>query len=166
MNRVLLTKVRRAVVRAIDAKIGTLYPLERTLAARPTRLRTPRSPQLTPIVGDALPSAMRLRVVKSKPEACVNTYHGPMVLADETVLGGGCVAAMDAQPDLVIRNVLSESLLEIWRGEAVRRLRESFTDGSLNPTCTKCDVYRNLDLCRSSEGRRRARLNEARAAGR
>jgi len=117
------------------------------------------------ITRDILPAAMKLRVVTSRPEACVNTYNGPIVLPDGTVMGCSCVAAMDAVKDLGIGNVMTSHLLEIWSGESARTLRSSFSTGTLNPTCSGCDMYRDLEFYRTSDGRRRAALNRARGEG-
>jgi len=117
------------------------------------------------ITRETLPAEMRLRRVASKPEACVELYNGPIVLADGRVQSCSCVASMDAFTDLGIGNILESPLLDIWRGEAVREQREAFKGGSLNPTCAGCDMYRDLELYRTREGRRRAALNARRGAG-
>lgn len=117
------------------------------------------------ITREALPTGMRLRVVESRRETCVQLYNGPIVLPDGTVMACSCVAAMDAVPDLGIGNVLERDLLEIWRSDRMRRLRASFGTPELNRTCAGCDMYRGLELYRTSEGRRRARLNAERARG-
>ena len=117
------------------------------------------------ITRETLPAGMRLRVVSSRRETCVQLYNGPIILPDGTVMACSCLAAMDAVPDLGIGNVMSESLLEIWRNDRMRRLRESFGTGALNKTCAGCDMYRDLELYRTSEGRERARVNRARDAG-
>jgi radical SAM protein with 4Fe4S-binding SPASM domain len=114
------------------------------------------------VTREVLPAGMRLRVVSSRPETCVQLYNGPIVLPDGTVMACSCVAAMDAVPDLGIGNVTSESLLEIWRNDGIRRLRASFGTAELNRTCAGCDMYRDLELYRTSEGRQRARINTAR----
>jgi hypothetical protein len=72
---------------------------------------------------------------------------------------------MDAVADLGIGNILEMSLLEIWRGDRLRQIREQFETGGLNKTCAACDMYRNLELYRTREGRVRADLNRQRAAG-
>jgi radical SAM protein with 4Fe4S-binding SPASM domain len=117
------------------------------------------------ITRDILPSSMKLRIVSSRPEACVNTYNGPIVLPDGTVMGCSCVAAMDAIKDLGIGNILKSDLAEIWAGEAVRKLRSSFATSALNSTCAGCDMYRDLEFYRTRDGRRRAKLNQARSEG-
>ena len=113
----------------------------------------------------ALPAGMRLRTVTSRRETCVQLYNGPIVLPDGTVMACSCVAAMDAVADLGIGNVRDRDLREIWIGEGMKRLRASFGEGTLNPTCAACDMYRGLELYRGTEGRSRARLNRQRQAG-
>lgn len=177
-------RMRRNVTELVEKNATRDHPLPITIALRPDRPLADvlKDPDFQPILTHhprldftwafglisgrvTLPSQMTRRIVRSKPEACVQTYNGLMVLADGAVMGCGCVAAMDAQPDLVIGHVMNASLLDIWRGEQVRRLRKTFRDGSLNKTCTSCDIYRNLDLYRTFEGRTRARLNRRRSSG-
>ncbi len=114
---------------------------------------------------EALPKVMKLRVVSSRREPCVNLYNGPIVLPDGTVMGCNCVAAMDAIADLHIGHIMESTLLEIWASHEMKRLRRSFGTNGLNQTCAGCDMYRDLELYRTSEGRRRARLNQARHEG-
>ena len=83
---------------------------------------------------------MRLRVVTSRKETCVQLYNGPIVLPDGTVMACSCVAAMDAAADLGIGNVMTGNLLEIWRSDGMRRLRASFGTPELNRTCAGCDA--------------------------
>jgi hypothetical protein len=118
------------------------------------------------ITRDILPANMKLRHVASRSEPCVNLYHGPMVLVDGVVLGCSCLGAMDAVKDLLIGDIKSESLLDIYTGQLLRDLRSQFsTPGGLNSTCAGCDSYRNLDLLRTPEGRHRADLNRRRGEG-
>jgi radical SAM protein with 4Fe4S-binding SPASM domain len=117
------------------------------------------------ITREMLPPEMRLRARVAKRESCVQTYNGPMVLADGTVMACSCVAALDAARDLGIGNVMERPLGEIWRSEHMRKLRASFGTEHLNPTCASCDMYRDLELYRTREGRSRSRINRARAQG-
>jgi MoaA/NifB/PqqE/SkfB family radical SAM enzyme len=117
------------------------------------------------VTREALPAGMRLRVVTSRRETCVQLYNGPIVLPDGTVMACSCVAAMDAVADLGIGNLRERSLLDIWTSGGMQRLRASFAEGGLNPTCAGCDMYRGLELYRGAEGRARALLNRQRAAG-
>ena len=112
-----------------------------------------------------LPAAMKLRVVNKRHEPCVSLYNGPIVLANGTVMACSCVASMDAVADLGIGNVLETPLLKIWQGEQLRQIRRQFESQALNKTCATCDMYRNLELYRTREGRLRADLNRKRAAG-
>jgi radical SAM protein with 4Fe4S-binding SPASM domain len=117
------------------------------------------------ITREMLPAAMKLRVVKRRREACVQLYNGPIVLPDGTVMGCSCVASMDATRDLGIGNIMESSLGEIWTSSRMKTLRSSFKDGTLNPTCSGCDMYRDLEKYRRSEGRERARINRLRDQG-
>jgi radical SAM protein with 4Fe4S-binding SPASM domain len=111
-----------------------------------------------------LPAGMRLRTAPPKREACVETYNGPIVLADGRVMSCSCVAALDAE-SLVIGDLRTQTLQEAWDSAAHHALRASFTNGRLNETCANCDMYRNLELYRTREGRQRAQLNQRRFQG-
>ena len=117
------------------------------------------------ITEEILPPGMRLRVVNDRKESCVQTFNGPMVLADGTVMACSCVASVDGAEDLGIGNVMDANLAAIWTGEKVKKLRASFGTNQLNPTCSGCDMYRDLEMYRTSEGRTRAKLNLARYNG-
>ena len=180
-------RMLRNVTELVEKNSQCSAPLPITIALRPDRPRSEvmKDPDFQPILShrpqldfawafgairgsvaaESLLHEMRFRVVPPKAEPCVQTYNGLMVLADGVVIGCSCVAAMDAQADLTVGNILTTSLLEIWQGEEQRRLRASFGDGSLNGSCASSDVYRNLDLHRTSEGRQRAQLNRQRSAG-
>jgi MoaA/NifB/PqqE/SkfB family radical SAM enzyme len=71
----------------------------------------------------------------------------------------------DALADLGVGNILQTSLLEIWHGQLLKELRDSFGTDSLNKTCAGCDMYRDLEFYRTREGRQRARINRARHSG-
>ena len=113
-----------------------------------------------------LPPGMMLRTAPPKTEPCVNLYNGPIVRPNGDVIACSCVAAMDASPDLLIGNIRQESLLTLYRGERMRALRSQFRRGGppLNRTCTRCDMYRNLDAYRSRAGRAGAEANRQRRA--
>lgn len=181
-------RMRRNVTELVERNTALGSPVTITIALRPDSpleevLRDPdfqpilaHHPQLDytwsftsaggRITREILPSGMKLRVVSSRHEACVNTYNGPIVLPDGTVMGCSCVAAMDATRDLGIGNILQSSLAEIWAGAKMHALRSSFGSDRLNATCAHCDMYRNLEFYRTGDGRRRSELNRARHSGR
>jgi len=119
------------------------------------------------ITKQQLPASMKLRLAPPKTEPCVNLYNGPIVLPNGDVLGCSCVAAMDAIPDLLIGNIMNSSLLDIWTSDLLRTLRDQFRPGlcKMNKTCASCEMYRDLELYRTKEGRIRAQLNQRRLAG-
>lgn len=180
-------RFRRNVLALVEANRALPEPLTITIGLRTDRSldEVMKDPDFQPILAykpdidftwsftsaggrvtrEILPAKMRLRVVTSRPETCVQLYNGPIILPDGTVMACSCVAAMDAVPDLGIGSVMSGNLLEIWRSDGMRRLRKSFGTSELNNTCAGCDMYRDLELYRTSEGRERARINRARGAG-
>lgn len=180
-------RMRRNVMELVERNTALGSPVAITIALRPDRPldAVMADPDFQPILAhkpqldftwsftsangritrDILPASMKLRVVTSRPEPCVNTYNGLMVLPDGTVMACSCVAAMDAVNDLGAGNIMKTPLAEIWSSSAVHNLRSSFGTGALNSTCSGCDMYRDLEFYRTAEGRRRARLNRARAEG-
>ncbi len=176
-------RMRRNVLRLLEENHKRKRPLPVTIGLRPDRplYEVMRHPDFAPILAygpeldftwsytsangritrESLPETMRLRVVASRSEPCVNIYNGPMVLPDGTVMACSCVAAMDAIPDLSVGNVLKSHLLEIWTSPALKQIRASFGTPHLNRTCAGCDMYRGLELYRMREGRERARVNQA-----
>lgn len=117
------------------------------------------------VISDSLLDNMHTRDAPVKRETCKKLYDSPVVLPDGKVLACDCFAAMDAIDDLGIGNIREESLGDIWRSHRLTKIRESFYNGTVNPTCARCDVYENLDFYRSPEGRLRKSLNEERKAG-
>ncbi len=180
-------RMRRNVVELLERNCALGSPLAITIALRPDRPldEVMKQPDFQPILAhhpqldftwsftsangritrEILPASMKLRVVTSRPEACVNTYNGPIVLPGGEVMGCSCVAAMDSIKDLGIGNILQNSLGEIWAGTQMRSLRAGFSSARLNPTCAGCDMYRGVEFYRTRDGRRRAALNRARNEG-
>jgi radical SAM protein with 4Fe4S-binding SPASM domain len=178
MSRVLLNKAGRVLARELDALAGRVIPLQPVLDAmsvRPYELHLEHRPDVDftwsftsaggRITREQLPPAMRLRVVRSRPEPCVQLYNGPMVLPDGTVIACGCVASMDASADLALGHVLQDNLADLWRADRLKGLRDSFGTDALNPTCRTCDMYRDLEVYRTGEGRRRAAISRRRGSG-
>lgn len=180
-------KMRAAVLKLLEANARRVDPLPITIGLRSDRALDSilSDPDMQPILEfepdidftwsytsaggrlkrEHLPKGFRLRVVSSRNETCVQLFNGPIVLPDGTVMACSCVAAMDAVTDLGIGNILNADLGEIWRNEKMTSLRASFGTTQLNQTCRSCDMYRGLELYRTAEGRKRARLNLARASG-
>jgi radical SAM protein with 4Fe4S-binding SPASM domain len=180
-------KVKSGVLALVEANARRANPLQIAIGLRTNRplSQVLRDPDFQPllsykpeidftwsftsangrITAEKLPQGFRLRAVSRRSEPCVQLYNGPIVLPDGTVMACSCVAAMDAVDDLGIGNILQHNLVELWRSERMSRLRASFGTDRLNRTCAGCDMYRDLELYRSSEGRERARVNALRAQG-
>lgn len=115
---------------------------------------------------DALPEGMTLADLPLTPKSapCIATYFGLAVQSGGDVQVCACESSVNA-PGLVIGNVLDQSLGDIWRGARMEALRRSFTDGSLNPNCAKCDVYYRPPDFWTKEMRGLAKNARRRAAG-
>ena len=107
------------------------------------------------ITQELLPLTLKLRKAPAKREPCVSLYNGLIILPDGTALACSCVAAMDAVADLCIGNIREQSLLEIYAGDLMRQIRNQFRagGGTMNHTCANCEMYRDLGLYRTREGR-------------
>jgi radical SAM protein with 4Fe4S-binding SPASM domain len=114
------------------------------------------------IAHNSLPRTMPLRVLKPRTKACDQTYFGPVVLSDGTVLVCNCFASMDAQETLGLGNILQRSLIEMWQSEQLRRLRESFGTSALNATCARCTAYAPHTTLLTREHRKRAAASRRR----
>jgi hypothetical protein len=180
-------RVRRNVLNLVEKNQQRIDPLNITIAIRTDRplKEVLADPDFQPILAhhphidftwsytsangritpDSIPASMKLRQVKARKESCVQLYNGPIVLPDGKVMACSCVAAMDALSDLGIGDIKQSSLLDIWTGTRMSAVRAGFENGDLNKTCAGCDMYRDLDLYRTSEGRERAVANVARFEG-
>jgi MoaA/NifB/PqqE/SkfB family radical SAM enzyme len=96
-------------------------------------------------------------IIRLEREPCYWFYDGPMVFADGKVGLCGC-RDFDANSELIVGDILKDSLLDIWQSEAVCRLREQFWKGDFPDICRKCTTYANLDFYRSKRGSLRAKM--------
>lgn len=115
---------------------------------------------------DTLPDGMDLAPVTTatKSEPCRATYTALVVRSSGDVQVCGCEASINADA-LVVGNVEADSLEAIWRGELLRRLRDSFRDGTLNRNCSKCDFYYQPPGFHTPEMRRMAKATRRRHSG-
>lgn len=111
--------------------------------------------------GDLLPGMQLRPPSKLEREPCYWFYDGPIVYADGAVGLCGC-RDFNADSELIVGNIMGESLLEIWRSGQVKALRERFRDGNFPDICRKCTTYANLDLYRRTPGVERAGLTRSR----
>ena len=117
------------------------------------------------ITKEMLSPNMKLRELTKHSLPCVNLFNGPIVLPDGMVLACSCTAAMDAIDDLGIGNIMDSTLLELWKGYKMEEIRKGFGTDKLNNTCKNCDAYREPDLYKTFEGRKRAKINLQRLKG-
>lgn len=78
-------------------------------------------------------------ILKRKP--CTSLYL-PMITVDGKVRACACRFARDFDDELIVGDLNEKNLSEIWHGEKIRRLRQSFYDGALPEPCRSCSVYK------------------------
>ncbi|CAA7615426.1 conserved hypothetical protein [Candidatus Terasakiella magnetica] len=93
--------------------------------------------------GMVLKKANRLRHPRISP--CSQLYLGAMVFWDGTV--GGCTCVDIDAADLIIGDLKTQSLAEIWGGKALAALRRGFAEGDWPEVCRRCNEYLNLSHC-------------------
>lgn len=164
-------RMRRNVLELLTANERCGRKVEITLALRPDRPlgEVLADPDFAPILKlrpavasnrfysdaggrverEGLAPAYRLRVLRAHREPCAYTFDGPVILSDGTVVACNCLASMDRQSDLGLGNIMERSLLELWRGGAIQRLRASFGTPALNSTCASCTMYQGPRVFRT-----------------
>ena len=106
---------------------------------------------------DLLPGMHIRPLARIETEPCYLLYDGPIVFADGGVGLCGC-RDFNANSELIIGNIMTSSLLDLWQSEATQRLRRRFWAGDFPEICKQCTTYANLDLYRSKAGSQRAEL--------
>jgi len=90
-------------------------------------------------------------------EPCYWLYDGPIIFADGKVGLCGC-RDYNADSELIVGNILEESLWDIWHSEKVSMLRARFWKADQPAICKRCTAYVNIDIYRSKFGSERARI--------
>jgi radical SAM protein with 4Fe4S-binding SPASM domain len=89
---------------------------------------------------------------------------GLVVQSNGEVQACGCESSINA-PALIVGDIRQQTLSEIWNGPRMRALRESFTNGTLNPNCLRCDYYYQKPDFHMPDMRRLAKTTRRRLAG-
>ena len=95
-----------------------------------------------------LSGTMRLRSSRDflhpRISPCSELYSGPIIYWDGKVGACGC-RDVDAR-ELIIGDANRESVVDIWFGEEIRRLREEFMTPKIRKICDTCSLYNNLSV--------------------
>ena len=98
------------------------------------------------ISADMLTGTMKLRnsrnIFRPRNSPCSELFSGPMVAWDGRVSACGC-RDVDIS-ELVIGDVTTQHLGEIWFGEEIRKLRDEFLTNRIQPICDSCTHYSNV----------------------
>jgi radical SAM protein with 4Fe4S-binding SPASM domain len=114
-----------------------------------------------------LPDGMALDppLPKPKRKPCQQTYLGLTVRSNGDVQACFCESSVNADDALILGNLESETLEQIWQGKRMAALRASFATPELNANCRACEQYYLPADFHSGEARRRARISRRRAEG-
>jgi len=96
---------------------------------------------------EELPDGARLIQVETSPDRvrshkknpCFVYYLTPEITCDGMVSACGCMNA-EAE-ELILGDVNTDHLADIWRGDARRRLMNAFGTDALSPICRQCSYY-------------------------
>jgi len=98
------------------------------------------------ITQDQLTGSMKLRrrrrLSRPRISPCSELFSGPMVTWDGRVTACGCRDVNASE--LVIGDVTSQHLGDIWFGNEIKKLREEFLTDKIRPICDTCTHYNNL----------------------
>jgi len=104
-----------------------------------------------------LPGIMHLKKSRAKHKPCCVLYaDGPMILRNGDVVICGC-RDVSASPELLLGNILSESLIALWRSDKLREVRLGFSCGSVPDACRHCSDYNEPRILRTIETWKAAR---------
>lgn len=65
----------------------------------------------------------------------------------------------NAEGKLKLGNVRESSIIDIWQGERLSKLRESFSSGNIPSLCKRCGFYRSLDDFKNITWLKKAKQN-------
>ena len=99
-----------------------------------------------------VPSGIRIRQISDnkasiqqmRKDPCYEYYMNPVITADGLLRT--CACANPEAPELVLGNVKTTSLRDIWLGDAMLRFRNSFGTDAIPNACTQCSAYQNGEV--------------------
>ena len=92
---------------------------------------------------------MKLIKPKLKNTPCSIFYaDGPTVLWDGKVTVCGC-RELNADSDLILGDIMKDSLKDLWQGDKITRLRSEFWEGKLPLICKSCCAYNSVEILRT-----------------
>jgi radical SAM protein with 4Fe4S-binding SPASM domain len=97
------------------------------------------------ISNDNMIGEMKLKGSKEKKEPCCLLFFTLTV----TWNGDVVPCCRDIDGEIVLGNIMEQSIDEIWRGDRIKDLRKSFTEGNIPPMCSRCGHYEGLKPLKS-----------------
>ena len=100
---------------------------------------------------------MKLKESEPKSEPCSMFYaDGPTVLWNGDVTVCGC-RDFDGNSELILGNIMENSLVDLWRGEKLEKLRKDFGRGEVPDICKDCSHYNSVKTLKTFQFLRKAR---------
>lgn len=84
---------------------------------------------------------MRLKKPRRPINVPCRSLFGCRILTDGTVRLCGCRMKFSEKDDLIVGNIMTESLSAILKSEATRKIIKSFFDGDRPKVCQECTMY-------------------------
>jgi len=97
------------------------------------------------ISDDNMIGEMKLKRSRKKEECCSLLFNTLTVTWNADVVP--CCRDIDGA--IVLGNIMEQSIDEIWRGDRIKDLRKSFTEGNISPMCSRCGHYEGLKPLKS-----------------
>lgn len=102
---------------------------------------------------------MKLRELEPKHGPCSMFYaDGSTVLWNGDVTVCGC-RDLNGDSDLILGNIMETSLIELWKGEKMEKLRQNFWVGEMPDICRDCSHYYSVKNLRTFHFLRKAKEN-------
>ena len=101
---------------------------------------------------------MKLRELEQKSEPCSILYAGLSVFWNGDVTVCGC-RDLNGDSELVLGNIMKSSLIDLWRGEKLKKIRQGFLEGEIPDICKNCSHYESVKNLKTFHFRREARKN-------
>ena len=90
------------------------------------------------ITKDDLPKGHTFKQLKNMSEPCSELYDGLIIHVNGDI---GICARRDLEATLTIGNIYQESLETVWKGKALRNMRENWRKGNIPTICKTCYSY-------------------------
>ena len=101
---------------------------------------------------------MKLRELERKSDPCSILYSGLSVFWNGDVTVCGC-RDLNGDSELILGNIMETSLIDLWNGEKLKKIRQGFRKGEIPDICKDCSHYDSIKNSKTFHFWREARKN-------